>query len=133
MFLEISELRIPSGIKAKLGTDDEITAAITDAMDIARNYLSVLYDCDKAFEATGNDRNKLLMRHIKSIVKYSLYDNSSVVMNEVADNNYTEAMKWLKDAGNGTVPTTLPVHTDDEGEEESFMFLGGKPKYSTDN
>jgi phage gp36-like protein len=133
MFIEIGELKIPASLKAKLGTDDDITATITDAMDIVRNYLSVLYDCDKAFAATGNDRNKLLIRHIKSIVKYTLYENSSVTMNEVADNNYTEAMKWLKDAGNGTIPTTLPTYTDEDGEEQSFMFLGGKKKYSTDN
>lgn len=133
MFLEIDELKIPASLRSKLGTDDDITAAIADAMDIVRNYLSTLYDCDKAFAATGDDRNKLLMRHIKSIVKYTLYENSSVAMNEVVDNNYAEAMKWLKDAGNGTVPTTLPTHTNESGEEEAFMVLGCKTKYSTDN
>lgn len=133
MFIEIEELKIPASLRSKLGTDDDMTAAIADALDIARNYLSVLYDCEKAFAATGNDRNKLLMRHVKSIVKYTLYENEAVKMNEVVDVNYTEAMKWLKEAGNGTIPTTLPTHTDEEGEEQSFMFLGGKPKYSTDN
>jgi phage gp36-like protein len=133
MFLEIDELKIPASIRSKLGTDDDIEAAITDAMDIVRNYLSVLYDCNKAFAATVDDRNKLLMRHIKSIVKYTLYENSSVAMNEVVDNNYAEAMKWLKEAGNGTIPTTLPTHTDEDGKEQSFMFLGGKKKYKTDN
>jgi phage gp36-like protein len=133
MFLTVDEINTTASLKSKLGTDDQVQNYIIDAMDIAHNYLHVLYDCDKAFETIGNNRNKLLLRHIKSIVKYMMYETSAIDMNATVDNNYAEAIKWLLDAGNGTIPTTLPTHTDEAGEEELFMFLGGKKKYKTDN
>jgi phage gp36-like protein len=139
MFLEKAELKtvgLEEIINKIVNSDDAIvTEIIAEDIDLMSGYLYQNYDTETAFAATGDDRNKTLLRHLKGIVIFDIYTRRTKQMNEVAKLRYDEAMLWLEKVATGKIKPNLPVKTvdtDGDGTPDSpstFMKLGSRKNY----
>lgn len=140
MFLEKSELKTVSTgeiINKIINNDDSIvTNIINESIDVVSSYLHQYYDTDAIFSKTGEQRSKIVLKHLKAIVKHEIYTCRSNAMNEVVKDAYNEAMRWLEKVSEGKIKPQLPVRnvdTDGDGTPDSpstFLKLGSNKKYS---
>jgi phage gp36-like protein len=82
------------------------------AIATIKEYIGGIYDCDAIFSLTQNVTNRNL--HIVAcVVKLALYDlyhqTGQKDIPEHRKVEYDDTIQWLKDAGRGTIKTTLPI------------------------
>ena len=106
--------------------DDIIFMAITAATDEAKSYLRpnkkkewmdgrANYDVDAVFNATGSDRNSLLMEMVKSMsVWYILRLCNVDMLYENLKDRYDRAIDWLKKVNKGDITLDLPMLPDND-------------------
>jgi phage gp36-like protein len=139
MFLEKSELKTVSTdeiIDRIINNDSTIVNdIIEESIDVVKGYLFEYFDTTAIFLATGNNRSKTVLKHLKSIVRYELYARRSKVMNEVAKLSYDEAILWLEKVASGKIKPDLPIKVNDTNGDgtpdtpATFMKLGSRKKY----
>ena len=91
------------------GDDTIVTAAIDAAISEAKGYLSA-FDRTAIFDATGSDRNALLLTFVKDIAAWHLLNlcNAGSDM-KLRQDRYERAIDWLKAVQKGNVSPDLPV------------------------
>jgi phage gp36-like protein len=139
MFLEKSELKtvgVDEIINRIINNDDTIVEdIIAESIDVMSGYLFQYFDTEAIFNATNNDRNLTVLKHLKGIVLFEIYTRRTKALNDVAKLRYDEAMLWLEKVSKGTIKPNLPpklVDTDGDGTPDSqspFMKLGSRKNY----
>jgi phage gp36-like protein len=115
--------------------DNTVDTIIEENIDIVRGYLYQYYDTEAIFSATGADRSKAVLKHLKAIVVHEIYTSRSKEMNETAKNANDDALTWLEQVAKGIIKPDLPkrkVDTNGDGVADSdatFMKLGGRKAY----
>lgn len=116
-------------------TDDPavIDAAIMAAIEEAASYLASQYDTNKIFAATGNERNILLVEHIKSMAVWYLVrlSNADMIFERVKT-YYDNAIAWLTKIVDGKIAPNLPPQKDESGAVVSRLKMGSRPKFTHD-
>ncbi|MFK7004589.1 hypothetical protein BWK63_09645 [Flavobacterium covae] len=139
MFLQKSELKtvaLDEIINKIINGDDSIVSDIIDeSIDLMSGYLYQYFDTEAIFNATGDARNKSVLKHLKGIVIHEIYTRRTKAFNEVAITRYDEAMLWLEKVSEGKIKPPLPIRkidTDADGTVDtpaSFLKLGSNKKY----
>ena len=139
MFLEKSELKtvgVEEIINRIISSDDTIVEEIiAESIDVMSGYLFQYFDTTAIFEASGENRNLTIVKHLKGIVLFEIYTRRTKQLNEVAKMRYDEAMLWLEKVSKGTIQPNLPPKlTDTNGDgtpdsEVPFMKLGSRKNY----
>jgi len=139
MFLDKSELKTVSTeeiINRIISNDDAIIVDIIDeSIDLMAGDLYQYYDTEAIFSATGENRNKTILKHLKGVVIHEIYIRRTKAFNEVAKTRYDEAMLWLEKISEGKIKPPLPIRildTDGDGipdTEATFMKVGGRKNY----
>jgi phage gp36-like protein len=113
MYIEVTELTThlyDESIEAISGEDETIlTAAIDGAVAEAKGYLHK-FDLDTIFEATGSDRNALLVIFVKDIAvwHYIALANAGIEYSK-REKRYNAAVAWLKGVQEGMIVPDLPL------------------------
>ncbi|MFK7113359.1 phage protein Gp36 family protein [Flavobacterium oreochromis] len=139
MFLKKSELKtvaLDEIINKIINGDDSIVSDIIDeSIDLMSGYLYQYFDTEAIFNATGDARNKSVLKHLKGIVIHEIYTRRTKAFNEVAKTRYDEAMLWLEKVSEGKIKPPLPIRkidTNGDGTgdtETTFLKLGSNKKY----
>lgn len=118
------------------GADVEVVSTIIDeSISLMKGYLSRHYDIDAIFAAEGETRHKTVLKRLKDIVIYEVYERHTREQNAVAARRYNEAMKWLEELNSGenydrTLPPKPPVVDETAGLSGDTRF-GGNAKYES--
>ncbi len=87
----------------------EQTRAEDTAIATIREYIGGIYDCDAIFSATGTGRNLHIVKCVIALALYDLYHQTGMKdIPEHRKTDYDDTIQWLKDAGRGSIKTTLP-------------------------
>lgn len=140
-FLEKAELKTVSNIPIIdkiIAMDDEIVSdIIEESIAVMKSDLSRFYDAEAIFKTEGNDRHKNVLKKLKDIVIYEIYERHTRETNGVAERRYKEAMYWLEklntgEKGDGTLPTKPdePDENNNTGTTGDTRYGGGK-KYGS--
>lgn len=117
--------------------DDGIVEDIIDeSIDKMKSYLSRYYDAEAIFAAEGSARKKHVLKVLKDIVIYEVYERHTRDTNAVAARRYSEAMDWLVKINTGERGDgTLPSKPDDPGEvndgTNGDTRYGGNKRYTS--
>lgn len=123
----VSDINIVNKITA---LDDEIVnEIIEESIAVMQSYLSRFYDANAIFSAEGAERNKHIVKKLKDIVIYEIYERHTRETNAVAERRYNIAMHWLEkintgEQGDGTLPTKP-----DEPDENNNTGTTGDTRY----
>lgn len=125
--------------------DDNTLAVIhqSDTANLARaeqyaveeisSYLRSRYDAQQAFATTGDTRNAQLVMITCDVTLYHLVAwLPKRIGFEIRETRYNNAIAWLKDVQNGKATPSLPVLTNNTGEDIGTpLRFGGwdKSKY----
>lgn len=127
------------------GDDTIVLQALDTAEMEARSYLTLnnkkemndgrmKYDVDKIFNATGTERNPLIVSVTLSIAKWWIVDlcNAEIIYSQ-AKERYDRAIGWLKDLSKGNANlNTLPLIDEkapDAGDsEDTWPWIYGSRK-----
>ncbi len=154
MLIEIDELRsvmYSYQLQTIIENDNTIAVmAINSAVSEMKSYLNPsnqkqwqdgrpLYDVNKIFGVTGDDRDPLILELCKDIACYRICRLANVdIIHEHVKERYDRVIDWLeKVAGLKGAPTLAPdlplIETDGEGEAGSskkpFRY-GSRPKFN---
>lgn len=123
-------------INKLLNSNDEILdTIIAESIALMKSYLSRKYDIDIIFNATGEDRHAIVVKRLKDIVIYEVYERLSRESNSVAARRFSEAMVWLEKLNTGelydnTLPAIPATEVLDGTLEEGDTRFGGNIKYT---
>ena len=97
------------------------------ALAVVRDSLHQLYDVDAVLGATGNDRNRQVVRWVIVLALYYMYERlpANIMPARVRD-NYQEVMAFLKDVEDGKKPMTLPRRSTPAGQTMTKFRYGSK-------
>ena len=113
---------------------DIVETIVNEQIEVMRSYLSA-YDHEAIFTATGSDRSVIIMKYLKDLVIYELYNRRSHELNPIAEKGFNEAMNWLDKVSTGKLIPNLPrrqVDTDGDGQPDSdakLYIFGSKKNY----
>lgn len=138
MFLTKDELRtvaqLPIIDKITAEDDSIIDIIIDESIAVMSSMLSRYYDVDVIFAKEGNDRNKTIVKYLKDICIYEIYNRCTREQNEVAENRYNIAMEWLTKLNNGELEdSTLPLRqeVEDGNATTGDVRYGGNKRYNS--
>lgn len=116
--------------------DDTIVEEIIDE-SIAKisGFLSRFYDVPAIFNAVGDERHKAVIKRLKDIVIYEIYERHTREPNAVAARRYAEAIDWLErintgELGDGTLPPKPASPGSEEGKSGDTRY-GGNRRYTS--
>lgn len=124
--------------KVVTGTTDELTpsqaqiVAEDTAIATITEYLGGRYDCVAIFtpdESDPDTRNMHIVKCVLALTLYHLYHQTG--MKDIPEHRkvaYDDTISWLKDAGRGTIKTTLPVLPDTDPNAGDIRFNSREPK-----
>lgn len=150
MYLEIEELKT-NKYNYQLeqiteGDDTIIETAIEVAIEEVRGYLTanfkhefndgrLVYDTEAIFNATGTDRNALILQLTKTVAIWHVVElcNADIIYQQ-AKERYDRALKTLKmilsgEMTIGSLPTVDNSNTGNDDENLPFRF-GSRPKFN---
>lgn len=146
MFLEIEDLKnVIYGYQIDQITEENenITLqAIATAEQEVRSYLAnsskkaVRYDIPAIMNATGSQRNAIIVSHMATIAKYYIVELCNVeIIYEPAKDRYDRAVSWLKMLSKGDISLdTLPIIDDSTpatGDDGTYPFVyGSREKFN---
>lgn len=138
-FLEVPELKTVSTIKVVnlITNNDDATVLelVAENIDLMKSYIYKYYDAEAIFNAEGDERSKVILKHLKSLLVYDLYMIRNKAVTEEIDKKYNEAMGWLEKINKGSIDADLPRKkndTDGDGTPDTastFMKLGSRKSY----
>lgn len=110
--------------------DINIETAIAEAIEEVDSYLSVRYDTASEFAKTGSARNNLVVKMVRSITLYNIYNISNPVnMPESRSNDYKATISQLKDIQAERAQIKgLARLTDTDGSSNYLKFGGNAPR-----
>ncbi len=90
--------------------DDGIVVDIIDeSISLMKGFLSRRYDVELIFSKEGEERHKTVVKRLKDISIYEIYERHTREQNDVAARRYNEAMNWLEKLNTGEwSDSTLP-------------------------
>jgi phage gp36-like protein len=114
--------------------DDIVTNIIDESIDMMKGYLSRYYDSEAIFEKEGDERKKSVLKKLKDIVIYEIYNRNKWGVDSDTEKSYSEAMNWLEklntgEFGDDTLPSK-PTPGDDISTSGDIRF-GGNKQYSS--
>lgn len=105
-----------------------VVTALETAMEEVRSYLSHRYDMQKAFGASGNERNAQLLHLTKVIALYHLVQLSNVdMLYDRVKADYDAAITFLNRCADGKLNPSLPV-LEQAGAAGTDTLWGSDPK-----
>nr|DAM85992.1 MAG TPA: head to tail adaptor [Caudoviricetes sp.] len=116
-----------------ISREDEtiLTAAVDAAIEEAYGYLGA-YDRKKIFEATGDQRNPLLLIFVKDIAVWHFINLCNAGCDlELREKRYDRAVSWLRQVQRGETTANLPVVDEDgDGKPDTAgeYIYGSNPK-----
>lgn len=116
--------------------DDSIVEDIIDeSIWIMKSYLSRFYDADAIFDTEGAKRNLHILKKLKDIAIYEIYERHTRDTNAVAERRYNIAMHWLEkintgEQGDGTLPSKPDEPEEIPGTNGDTRF-GGNTRYTS--
>jgi phage gp36-like protein len=114
-------------------TDELIDQVSLMAQQELESYLNQRYDCEEIFNATGDDRNKLLVMYAIDVSLYHLHARVNPrFLPEIRQTRYENAQNWLKAVAKGTITPNLPLIAVGENDTSSNMRFGSLPKFNSD-
>ena len=103
--------------------------AETEAVEEISGYLRPKYDTNAIFNATGTDRNRLLVMYTCDIALYHMAASAPQKMGmEIRKERYERAIKWLEGVQAGKIVPDLPLATDENGNPVGFPMVYGSQK-----
>lgn len=92
-------------LDAVIRSDSTIIEVVEDrAIAEMRGYMSRRYDCDKIFNATGDERHQLVLMMAIDIAIYHLFCiHNPRMMSEMRVERYERAIKWLEGVRKGDI------------------------------
>lgn len=134
--------KIELGTVATLSVIDRLTGSdtalvdeiIEESISLMKGYLSRHYDTEAIFAAQGADRHSTVVKRLKDLVIYEVYERHTRETNAVAARRYAETMKWLETLNSGELgdrtlpPRPTPPETAGTTGETRF---GGNPRYES--
>lgn len=139
VFLVKEELKTVSDINIVnkiTNLDDEIVTNIIDeSIDMMKGYLSRYYDAEAIFDKEGSTRKKSVLKKLKDIVIYEIYNRNKWGVDSNTEKSYAEAMNWLEklntgEYGDGTLPAKPSTEDDAIGTGGDIRF-GGNKQYTS--
>ena len=136
MFISKSEFKsiiIPEILERLTNQDNTVLETIIEeSIDEMKGFLAAAsYDLT-AFDATEENRNKTLLKHLKRICIYELYKRKDHPIDEDTQNAYDETMIWLEKVAigktsifGGPKQDTSPEHGGD------FIKFGSNNAYQS--
>ena len=118
--------------------DDIVAQAIETGIAEVKAYLSVdkqQYDITAVFNATGGDRNALILQYTKIVSLWHLLILCNVdIIYEHIKERYDRAIDFLKMINKGTATIDLPLKdADGDGVADGKAFrFGSRPKFNHD-
>ncbi|KGO89746.1 phage protein Gp36 family protein [Flavobacterium suncheonense] len=129
------------------GNDDIVLQGLAAAEEEAKSYLTpnpnqrdyldgrLLYDVETIFNATGLDRNALILQHCITIAKWHIVQlcNADIIY-EQAKERYDRAIDWFTKIAKGSINlSSLPQLQlpDDDTTRQPFSF-GSRAKFNHD-
>lgn len=147
MFLDKKELRsvAPLAIIDKITAEDDsiIDIIIEESIAVMISLLSRYYDTEAIFsekvvtDDDGNiidNRNKMVVKYLKDIAIYEIYNRCTREQNEVAEARYNIAMEWLTKLNSGELQDkSLPPLSDGEEDDGTTgeVRFGGNKRYNS--
>ena len=133
MFLEIEEMKtVAAEYKLEEITDYDDTivqACMLAAVQRVTRLLSGLYDVEKIFSATGNERDAELLEICKNIALWFLIRRCNVdILYSRVKETYDRDMSYLKELMKGDIPSGLPLR-EDGGNPVGAVRFGSNPKF----
>lgn len=128
------------------GDDSIVLEAINAAIIEVKGYLSnnnkkewldgrLQYDVPAVFNATGTDRNALLLAHTKTIAKWYIVElcNADIIY-EKAKERYDRATEWLTKLSKGVVnlPDLPQLNLDETQPDRQPISYGSRTKFNHD-
>ncbi len=125
------------------GNNDIVLEAINAATEEVRSYLTgnnknewldgrIRYDVDAILNATGTDRNPLILAHTKTLTKWFIVElcNADLIY-EQAKERYDRSVQWLNKLAKGEVSlSNLPtINEENEPTREPFQY-GSRKKFN---
>ncbi len=138
-FLTKEELKTVSDIniidKITNVDDDIVTEIIEESIDLMRGYLSRFYDTDEIFFKTGTERKKSILKKLKDIVIYEIYNRNKWGVDSATEKSYLEAINWLEKTNTGefadnTLPSAKKPDANTDGTDGDVRF-GGNKRYTS--
>ena len=128
-FLTKEELKTVAAsevINKLIGSDDTIAAVIIEeSISLMKGKLSKFYDIEAIFNATGTSRHKTILKYLKDISIYEIYERHTREQNSVAKRRRDEAMAELEKLNTGeNYDRTLPPRTKEESTDPNTMTEG---------
>lgn len=109
-----------------------VEQAIAAAEEEVKSYLRGRYDTETIFNATGNDRNAMIVEQVKVVAVWHIIIlcNADLIYEQWKE-RYDRVIAYLKLVAKGDASPELPVATDaDTGEVESPIKVISNPKFS---
>lgn len=138
MFLILEELKTVSTLsiieKLTAGDDTIVNQIIVESISKMKGYLSKYYNADAIFAAEGDNRHQTVLKNLKDICIYEIYEKHTREQNRVAQRRYDEAMLWLEKLNTGEFfDKTLPPLTanDNTATESDDIRFGSGTKYKS--
>lgn len=137
-FLTKEELKTVSTTELidKLTAQDDtiVQTIIAESISLMKGYLSKYYDVNAIFNAEGNQRHPTVLKKLKDIVIFEIYERHTRELNQAAKRRFDEAMLWLENLNKGEFyDRTLPPLQPDAGlnpaiQSDDIRF-GGYTRY----
>lgn len=111
-------------LDAVIRSDSTIIEVVEDrAIAEMRGYMSRRYDCDKIFNATGEERHQLVLMMAIDIAIYHLFCiHNPRMMSEVRVERYERAIKWLEGVRKGDITVDGLPEVTGEVKDASSQF-----------
>lgn len=138
-FLIKSELKTVGQISLidKIVNEDNtiVDDIINESIALMSSHLSRHYDIVNIFNKTGANRHKQVVKYLKDIVIYEIYDRRSLDQSAGMIRKYQEAMNWLEklntgEFGDKTLPVVESTLNDSGVLSEGNTRFGGNKKYA---
>ena len=132
-FLDKEELRTTATVSMidKITQQDESTVEtiIEECIDEMKPYLSA-YDVEAIFSAEGDARSKVILKHLKAMVTYEIFQKGGSEFG--ADKAY-RATQWLKEVSSGLITLWLSAGSaETEDSSTSDPWFGGEESYDSE-
>ena len=124
MFIDKEDYKVVIGDAAlkviSQATPENISIAEAEAIEEISGYLRPVYDTKAIFEATGEERNRLIVMYTADIALYHLIASQPQRMgSEIRKERYDRAIRWLESVQSGKIVPDLPLV---ETEDQSASF-----------
>lgn len=113
--------------------ENTINTAIAAAVCEVKSYLS-RFDVAKIFNATGSERDPLIVTLIKTVAVWHLLQQSNIdAIHDNIKERYDRAITFLQRVQKGDIHPQLPTTTGSNGQPNTMFSYGSNKKFSMTN